>query len=240
MKHKPRRRIIRTLLRQFINSAFRLICSFELTGVENFPNQGPLLVAGNHFSFLDPVALIGITPLQIEFVGGTNMPNAPAYLTWLTKLYGYYPVHRGGVSRDALIAARKVLKGGGVLGIFPEAGSWAQVLRPPRPGLAYLAATSGAPVLPVGLNNFPAIFRELRKGKRAHVQANIGKPFYLFPHQNEKRPDREELNEAGHRIMRAIAELIPSERRGFYSDDPKIRDAAKGTEIYPWENDPEI
>ncbi len=240
MIHKPRRRFIRTLLRQFINSAFRLICDFELTGAENFPGRGPLLVAGNHFSFLDPVALIGITPRQIEFVGGTNMPNAPAYLTWLTKIYGYYPVHRGGVSRDALLAARKVLKRGGVLGIFPEAGSWAQVLRPPRPGLAYLAATSGAPVLPVGLNNFPAIFRELRKGKRAHVQANIGKPFHLFPPLEERRPDRAELNEAGHRIMRAIAELIPSDRRGYYSDDPQIRELARGTEIYPWENEPEI
>jgi hypothetical protein len=35
--------------------------------------------------------------------------------------------------------------------------------------------------------------------------------------------------------MRAIASLIPEERRGYYSDDPKIREAAKGTEKYPWE-----
>jgi hypothetical protein len=42
------------------------------------------------------------------------------------------------------------------------------------------------------------------------------------------------LDEIGHTIMRQIAELIPPERHGFYSDDPAIREAARGTEIYPW------
>jgi hypothetical protein len=38
----------------------------------------------------------------------------------------------------------------------------------------------------------------------------------------------------GHEIMRHIAELLPPEKRGHYSDDPAIREAAKGTEVYPW------
>jgi hypothetical protein len=36
-------------------------------------------------------------------------------------------------------------------------------------------------------------------------------------------------------MMHQIAQLIPPERRGFYSDDPAVREAARGTEIYPWE-----
>jgi hypothetical protein len=39
--------------------------------------------------------------------------------------------------------------------------------------------------------------------------------------------------------MRKIAELLPPERRGFYSEDPIIREAAKGTEIYPWADEAE-
>jgi hypothetical protein len=39
--------------------------------------------------------------------------------------------------------------------------------------------------------------------------------------------------------MERIATLIPPEKRGHYSDDPAIREAAKGTEIYPWDDDPE-
>jgi hypothetical protein len=40
--------------------------------------------------------------------------------------------------------------------------------------------------------------------------------------------------------MRHIADLIPPERRGYYSDDPAIRAAARGTEIYPWTDHPEL
>ena len=77
------------------------------------------------------------------------MPNAPTFVTWLPKIYGYYPVYRGTGSRGALKAAAAILKQGGLLGIFPEAGSWAQVLRPARPGTAYLAAQTGVRILPV-------------------------------------------------------------------------------------------
>jgi hypothetical protein len=42
------------------------------------------------------------------------------------------------------------------------------------------------------------------------------------------------LDEIGHEIMRHIAEMLPPEKRGHYSNDPVIRAAAKGTEIYPW------
>jgi hypothetical protein len=44
----------------------------------------------------------------------------------------------------------------------------------------------------------------------------------------------------GHIIMRRISELIPPERRGFYSDDPAIREAARGTEIYPFATTAEV
>jgi len=49
------------------------------------------------------------------------------------------------------------------------------------------------------------------------------------------RSSRQQMDELGHEMMRRIAELIPPERRGFYSDDPAIREAARGTEVYPWE-----
>ena len=47
--------------------------------------------------------------------------------------------------------------------------------------------------------------------------------------------ERQELDEMGHEMMKRIAELLEPESRGFYSEDPAIREAAKGTEIYPWD-----
>ncbi len=235
----PRRRLIRSILRRLAGAAFWVLTDWEVVGQENLPEGGPLLVVGNHFSFIDPVAMIRATPWPLEFVGGFEMPNAPPIVRWIPKLWGRYPVRRGTGSRYALRGARAVIEQGGVLGIFPEAGNWATVLRPARPGAAFLAAQTGAPVLPIGFDGLTEVFPRLRRGGRARVTARIGKLFGPFSATGRGRERRRQLDQIGDRIMERIAELIPPERRGHYSDDPAIREAAKGTEIYPWDDEPE-
>lgn len=235
----PRRRVIRSLLRTLARAAFAALCDLHVIGRENLPRGGPLLVVANHFSFIDPVAVIRATPWPLEFVGGTRMPNAPAVVTWIPKVWGYYPLRRGTGSRYALQGAEAVLAQGGVLGIMPEGGNWATVLRPARPGAAFLAARTGAPILPIGLDGLLDIFPSLRKGQRTRATIRIGKPFGPFQVRGRGKERRRRLEEVGHTIMRRIAELIPPERRGHYSDDPAIRAAAQGTEIYPWAEHPE-
>lgn len=235
----PRRRLLRLALRRLAHLAFAVLADLQITGQENLPRGGPLLVVANHFSYIDPVAMVRATPWPIEFVGGFQMPFAPASLTWIPKVWGYYPVHRGSVSRDALRAAETVLAQGGVLGIFPEAGSWATVLRPPRPGAAFLAVQTGARILPMGFDGLTNIFPGLRRGRRARAKVRIGKPFGPFRATGRGRTRRQQLEAVGDDIMRHISELIPSEQRGYYSDDPAIRAAARGTEVYPWADVPE-
>ncbi|NIO68909.1 MAG: 1-acyl-sn-glycerol-3-phosphate acyltransferase [Anaerolineae bacterium] len=235
----PRRRLIRAMLRRLTHVAFAVLTDLQIIGQENLPERGPLLVVANHFSFIDPVAMVRATPWPLEFVGGFQMPNAPASVTWIPKVWGYYPVFRGTGSRYALRAAEAVLAQGGVLGIFPEAGSWATVLRPPRPGAAFLAVRTGARILPMGFDGLPDVFPRLRKGRRARVTVRIGRPFGPFHATGRGRARRQQLEAIGHEIMQHIAELIPPEVRGHYSDDPAIRAAAQGTEVYPWADAPE-
>ena len=235
----PRRRLLRSLLHRVAGVAFAAITDLEIIGRENLPEGGPLLVVANHFSFIDPAAMVRVVPWPIEFVGGFQMPNAPTWATMIPKLWGYYPVYRGTASRDALRAAETVLAQGGVLGIFPEAGNWATVLRPARPGAAFLAVRTGAPILPMGFHGLLDVFPRLRKRRRAHVTLRIGKPFGPFRAMGRGRARRQRLEEIGHEIMQRIAELIPPEQRGHYSDDPAIRAAAQGTEIYPWDQAPD-
>ncbi len=235
----PRRRLLRSLLRQAAHVAFAILTDLHIIGQENLPEQGPLLVVANHFSFIDPVAMIRATPWPMEFIGGFHMPNAPPIVTWLPGVWGYYPVFRGTGSRYALRASEAVLAQGGVLGIFPEAGSWAAVLRPPRPGTAFLAVRTGVQLLPMGFDGLTEVFPRFREGKRARVTLRIGKPFGPFHATGRGRKRREQLDEIGHKIMQRIAELLPPERRGHYSKDPETRKAAQGTEIYPWDETPE-
>jgi 1-acyl-sn-glycerol-3-phosphate acyltransferase len=231
-----RRRPVRALLRKLIQLALISITHFQVDGIENLPAEGPLLLVGNHFSFLDPVALINTMPWPMEFVGGLRMPNAPAFVRWIPGLWGVLPVRRGSISRETLLASRQILKRRGRLAIFPEAGSWAKVLRPARPGAAFLATSTDATLLPVGLDGLVDVFPSIRRGKRASVRINIGQPFGPFYVSDRGDTNRENLEDIGHEIMRHIADLIPPNRRGYYSDDPAIRTAAMGTEVYPWDD----
>jgi 1-acyl-sn-glycerol-3-phosphate acyltransferase len=134
-----------------------------------------------------------------------------------------------------LRAGEAILKQNGVLGIFPEGGNWAEVLRPARPGAAYLASRTQTRILPIGLYGLNDIFPvNLRQRPEAHI--NIGPPVGPFTASGRGRERREQLDDIGLRIMQSIANLLPDEKRGFLSEDPSIREASKGTEIYPWEH----
>jgi 1-acyl-sn-glycerol-3-phosphate acyltransferase len=236
----PRRRVIRQILKSGIALAFGVLAKFEIEGLENLPAKGPLLIVSNHFHFLDPVALIHTAPWQLEFVGGAQTPNAPKTVSWFTKLFGVIPTYRGTGSRETLQTSEAILKQNGVLAIFPEGGSWAQVLRPARPGTAFLAWRTNAQIVPVGIDGLIGFFKRLKFGQRVHVTIKFGKPFGPIASAENGRPSREELDEIGHRIMREIAVLLPPERRGYYSTDPAVREAARGTEIYPWATTTEL
>jgi 1-acyl-sn-glycerol-3-phosphate acyltransferase len=206
----PRRVFARRLLHGLSRTAFALLADLHIEGKENLPPGGPLIVVANHFSFADPAAVVCIAPWPLDFLGGFQMPDAPTWATLIPKLWGIYAVRRGGASRRAIRASLSVLAQDGVLGIFPEGGSWADVLRPARPGTAYLAARTGAPLLPI----------------------RIGRPFGPFQQKGRGRPSREELEEIGDEIMRHIAAQLPSERHGVYSADPELRQAA--LKVAPW------
>jgi 1-acyl-sn-glycerol-3-phosphate acyltransferase len=229
------RRVIRRFLRALIRLAFASLSHLEIVGAENIPEEGPLLIAANHFHFADPVAMIRAFPDPIEFIGGAQMPFAPRIVRFIPKLWGYHAVYRGTGARDALRDAEGVLRGGGRVGIFPEGGSWAAVLRPARPGMAFLAVRTRARILPVGLDGLVELFPGLLRGRRGRVTVRIGEPLGPFSAVGTGRQRRRQLDGVGETVMQAIARLIPAPRRGRYSSDPQVRAAARASEAYPWD-----
>lgn len=231
----PRRQNIRKFLKFLAKIAFALLSDLRFEGEENIPDSGPLLVIANHFSFIDPVAVLHALPYPIEFIGGAEFPHAPMIVKSLPKLWGYYPVFRGTGSRYALRAAEEILNQNGVLGIMPEGGAWAEALRPARPGAAFLASQTETKVLPLGIFGLNDIF-PIRLGKKPIGTVRIGKPVGPFTITGRGRERRKQLDQIGLELMKAIAAQLPDQYRGFLADDPAIRNAALGTEDYPWES----
>jgi 1-acyl-sn-glycerol-3-phosphate acyltransferase len=222
-------------MRRLSHLAFAVFSDLHIVGRENLPKSGPLIVVSNHFHFADPVAIVRATPWPMDFLGGFHLVDAPPALDWIPKAWGYYAVRRGAASRRAIRASIAVLAQNGVLGIFPEGGSWASVLRPARPGTAFLAVKTGAAILPLGLDGLIDLFPRLRQGQRATVTVRIGKPFGPLQVTGKARGRRAELEALGDKIMQRIAALLPPERRGVYSADPRIRAAAQEAAVYPYQ-----
>ncbi|MBC7234482.1 MAG: 1-acyl-sn-glycerol-3-phosphate acyltransferase [Chloroflexi bacterium] len=237
---RRRRRPVRAALRWLARRAFSLLSHLEIEGRENLPSSGPLIVVANHFNFADPALMVAIAPWPLEFLGGINMRHAPRLVHWIPKAWGYFRVLRGTASRDALRAAEQVLREGGVIGIYPEATAGAAILRPARPGTAFLAARTGVPILPIAFEGMHYLFPSLRQGRRARIRVRIGEllgPFTAIGHGRERRRQLDKITDE---IMQHIAELLPPDRRGYYSDDPAQRAEAACANDYDYGFRPEI
>lgn len=232
----PRRRVLRWILRFLTGTLVRLLGRYSVEGRENVPKTGPVIIAANHFHFVDPPLLLASSPRQLEFVAGAVRPNAPKWTNIFPNLWGFIPAFRGGYSRSTLKGAISVLEQDGVLGIFPEGGSWAKFLRPARPGTAYISALSGAPIVPVSIIGGPEL---LGKG-RAKVTVVFHPPIDA-PVITTKGPARRaEIDAFGERLMATIAARLPDARRGKYSSDPAIRAEAEELSAFPWDEQDEI
>ncbi len=156
------------LLFRFLFCVFR---RWEVRGLENFPVAGPVVVAANHVSYLDPIVLGCALPRQVFFMAKKELFRYPLLGPLLRRL-GAFPVDRERADRQAVRKALEILKEGRVLGIFPEGRrSRTGEILPPYAGAAYFAARAGVPVCPVALEGTTKLFGKLR--------VTVGAPFFL-------------------------------------------------------------
>ena len=192
-----------------------LLASCRVAGRQNVPQTGPLIVAANHFSLLDPPLLGATFPRPVRFFAKAELWQAlPSRL--FSDALGVLPLRRGEAEGAAVRQALSILKEGGAIGFFPEGTrgrARPRTLKPARPGVAFLARLSGAPVIPVAIAgtdviDSPAdIFTQALR--RPSFDVRIGNPVQL--------PRDLPLEEATTRVMQEIAQLLPERYRGPYA-----------------------
>jgi len=123
-------------------------CRTRRIGLECIPLTGPVLVAPNHPSRMDAALLLAYSPRRFYFLASeTNWTLW--WLAWLCTQFGCIPVSRTHGNSEAVHMARRLLQRGKAVCIFPE-GLISRDLTTLKPGVAILAATTGAPIIPVG------------------------------------------------------------------------------------------
>ena len=210
------RRVIRYLLRALVRLLVTLCLRVEVTGRNNIPAQGPLVIVSNHLGDADAILGRAVTSLPIEFIAKAELYDLPV-LGSLLDAYGVIWIHRGQPDRRALRAALDGLRQGRVVGIAPEGReSVTGGLEEGTGGAAFLALSSQAPVMPVtftGTEN-SRIRANLKRLRRTRVTVTIGSVFQLEPHV-----DRHKALELGtQKIMVKLAQQLPIEYQGVYQD----------------------
>jgi 1-acyl-sn-glycerol-3-phosphate acyltransferase len=197
-----------------------------LTGLENVPKGGPFIVASNHLSFLDSVIIQALMPRGVGFFAKAEYFTGKGVKGKLMKSFfegvGSIPVERG--EQAASVAALKtlldILEEGRGVGIYPEGTrSRDGLLYRGRTGVGWLTLTTGAPVIPVGLEGTEKLQPAGRNWvKPQHFSMRVGEPLYF----DKLGPDHSlpVRREATDKIMDAIAALSGQERAAGYNKPP--------------------
>ena len=167
------------------------------TGQENVPRTGPVILAANHISWLDPPLVGAWFPRRITYMAKKELFEIK-WLGVLISSLGAFPVDREGSARAAIKHYLEVLKAGGCVGIFPEGGRNVDGDKEAQTGVAMLAALSGAPVVPAAIVGSELV----REKHRPPARVAYGKPI-VFP-SGDGKTKREDLAAFTEQIMAAI------------------------------------
>ena len=126
---------------------FTIFLRMDVKGEENVPMNGPVVLACNHISLLDPPVLGTAAPRKVQFMAKAEL-FVPVLGT-IYKLLGAFPVKRGGNDKAAIKYGIDLLKSDGVLAIFPEGTrSRTGELGKAAPGEFMMASKALAPIVP--------------------------------------------------------------------------------------------
>lgn len=138
----------------------KLLYRPQFLGTENIPKDGSIIFAGNHIHAFDPIMVMSSTKREVHFLAKAELFKGVH--GWLFRKIGQIPVHRSRNNPAAVMEAERVLKDGGVVGIFPEGtrNRTKEELLPFRKGVSTIAQKTGSKVIPFAISGEYKLFRK--------------------------------------------------------------------------------
>lgn len=204
----------------------RFVFRPRITGKENIPREGRVILASNHLSFIDSIVIPLTAPRRVQFLAKSTYFTGTGFKGWVSRQFftsiGAIGVERGAgqAAQVALDAGREVLDGDGAFAIYPEGTrSLDGRLYRGRTGVGWLALTTGAVVVPVGLIGTQEIMPVGSKMPRIRrISVKFGEPIDVSVHgtADSGRARRKATDE----IMAAIHDLTGQELANSYNESP--------------------
>ena len=214
-------RIIRFLIRILL----KLIARFEIRGKENAPLTGGMVIASNHIGILDIIMVYFAIDRTDLFILVAEKWEKIGWIKWLGKQLNFLFVDRYNPDLKALRKMIALMEEGKCLVIAPE-GTRSRVgaLNEGKPGVAYLAARSGFPIIPVAITGTEdeVVLANVKHFRKSYITLTGGKQFSIPP---LPKTDRDvTLQKYTDEIMCQIAALLPERYRGVYAEHPRLKE----------------
>ncbi len=214
------------VVKSVLAAVFRVVYRPTVVGLENIPATGPLILASNHLSFIDSMVIPVVVPRRVAFLAKSDYFTGSGVKGTLSRLwfegFGMIPVDRDDTrsAQTSLDAALAVLSAGGAFGIYPEGTrSRDGRLYRGRTGVAWLAMSSGAPVVPVaviGTDELQPVGARFPRPS-AKVTLRFGEPID-FAGRFDALPAGRARREATDEVMAAIHAMSGQELAGVYNE----------------------
>jgi 1-acyl-sn-glycerol-3-phosphate acyltransferase len=174
------------------------------------PSEGPVIVAPNHFSFLDHFFVAVFLRREVQFMGKSQLFKRP--MQFIFTHGGVFPILRGRHDEEAFKTAHAVLARGGVVVMYAEGGrSRTGGLGEPRSGVGRLALESGASVVPTAIYGTQKA-RNWKRLQFPNVTVQYGAPIVF--EERVEHPTREQAQAASQIVFERIEELYYGLQRG--------------------------
>ncbi len=202
-------------LQRCLWALFHTFTRLHISGLEQVPTTGALIVCPNHIHSLD-IPLVGMAvPRYATILAADKWKGTPG--GWVIEVMTrIIYVARGEPDRAALAECLRILRAGKTLAVAPEGTRSRQPgLQEGHDGVSYLASRTGAPIVPVAVWGQEKAFHALARFRRADVHLCFGSPIILPPEAARARGV--ELHRYTEGVMVSIATMMPPEYRGVYA-----------------------
>jgi 1-acyl-sn-glycerol-3-phosphate acyltransferase len=194
--------IVRVLTSLYAWTFFRA----RAIGSEKVPGSGPVILAPNHFSFMDHFFLAVVLRRKVRFMAKSQLFTRP--MQFVFSHGGVFPVRRGHHDEEAFVTAHTILGKGGCVAMYCEGGRSrsGRLGERARPGIGRLALESGATIVPIAIHGSSHV-RNWRRLRFPKVTVQYGEP---FRYERVEAPTRDQ--------QQAAADAIFTEIKALYAD----------------------